>query len=324
MPGRICSWFARQRSPKIARPMESGSIMRRRRCDLASEDAQADRGVDQHQREYEEPLSPEHEGKAGVGRRGLVDRDRERNHVRPERDRERGERSSEDSGHHIDWRSVTAAPNVCREHDRRQDADRGKDQQIRPLEPSAHYGKILDEREGEDDNQEDEQSKRQKRYLAIGCVANVRLAFPDEPAGAEKRIAEAETEAAQHREGAEPAEHAADVPPIVEGKSLDERSDRHALDEGGEKRSAGKTGIPNPPQPLGLVAEFESDTSQDQAREHHEQREIERREQRRINDGKGAPEHDADDDQPSLVAIPDRSHGAQHGAPSRLVASQAE
>src|SRR5271168_4659459 len=90
--------------------LAKGSIMRRRRCDLASEDAQADCGIDQHKREYEEPLSPEHEDKAGVGRRGLVDRDRERNHVRPERDRERGERSSEDSGHHIDWRSVTAAP----------------------------------------------------------------------------------------------------------------------------------------------------------------------------------------------------------------------
>ena len=53
------------------------------------EDAVVHRGVDEHQREDEEPGTPEHEGKARMRRRGLVDRDREWNHVGPKGDRER-------------------------------------------------------------------------------------------------------------------------------------------------------------------------------------------------------------------------------------------
>src|ERR1700677_3130958 len=199
--------------------------MRRRRPDLAPEDAQADRGIDEHEREHEQPLAPEHEGETGVRRHRLVDRDGEWDHIRPERDRERGERRDENSCHHIEWRFVTATPDAYRQHDRGHDADGGEDQQIGTLEPSTHYWEIFDKRKGEDDEQEDEQSNGEIGYLAISGIADVRLAFSDEPAGAEKRIAEAEANAAQHREGAEPAEHAADVSAIGEGKALDERSD---------------------------------------------------------------------------------------------------
>ena len=73
-----------------------------------------------------------------------------------------------------------------------------------------------------------------------------------------------------------------------------------------------------------LVAELEGHAAQDQARQHEQQRQIEGREQRRIDDRKGAPQDDAGHHEPGLVAVPDRRHRAQHRAPPRLVARQAE
>src|SRR6516225_7766837 len=92
--------------------------------DLAPEDAVADHGVKQHQWEDEETLSPEHEGETGMGRCGFFDRDRERDHVGPERDRQSAERRREDQGDHIEWHSIPATPNGCGCQERRDDTDR--------------------------------------------------------------------------------------------------------------------------------------------------------------------------------------------------------
>src|ERR1700722_4180663 len=59
------------------------------RPDLAPEHGVADGGVDQHQLKDEQAFAPEHEGETGMRRRRLLDCDRERNHVGPERDRQR-------------------------------------------------------------------------------------------------------------------------------------------------------------------------------------------------------------------------------------------
>ena len=56
--------------------------------DLAPEDAVADERVDQHQWKDDHPAAPEHERKAGLRRRGLVDGDEEGNHVWPEGQRQ--------------------------------------------------------------------------------------------------------------------------------------------------------------------------------------------------------------------------------------------
>src|SRR5258708_6296047 len=153
-------------------------------------------------------------------------------------------------------------------------------------------------------------------------AATIGLDFVTKHAGTQKGKAEAEADAAKYRKRAEPAEFAADVMAIGDRKALDEGPDRHALDEGGEERSAGKAGIPDPPHPLCLVAELERYAAQDQARQHNKARNIEGRKPRPINDGKGTPQHDAGHDEPGLIAVPDRRHGTQHGAPSRLVSRQ--
>ncbi len=86
--------------------------------------------------------------------------------------------------------------------------------------------KILGKREGEYNEQENEQTDRQVRDLAICRVADVALAFADEPAGAEQRVTEAQADAAEHGERAEPAEVAAGILAVGDRQALDQRADR--------------------------------------------------------------------------------------------------
>src|SRR5207248_8482526 len=103
-------------------------IMPRRWFDLASEDAVADNGVDQHQREDEETLAPEHEGESGMGRRRFFDRDRERDHVRPEGDRQCAERGRENERDHVVRHSIPSTPYTGGRYERRHDADHREDE----------------------------------------------------------------------------------------------------------------------------------------------------------------------------------------------------
>src|SRR5208282_2501036 len=281
-------------------------------------------GVDQHQRKDENTSSPKHEGETGMGCRSVLDRDRERDHVRPERYRQGAERRRENERDHVEGHSIPASPNARGRHECRDDTDRREDKQIRPLKPSMDDPKIFGQGVYKDDNQEGEQSSRQVRDQTIGLLADIALAFPDEPTSTEQGIAETQADTAQHRKSTEPAEYASRVLAVGDRKPLDEGTYGHALHEGSDERPSGKTGVPDPPHPLRLVAIFERHAAQDQARQHQQQRQIKRREQCRIDDREGPPEHNSDDDQPRLIAVPDRRDRAQHGMPSRFVASPAE
>ena len=182
------------------------------------------------------------------------------------------------------------------------------------------FGKCI----GEDHDEEGEQAHRQNRNLAVRGLADLGLAFADEPAGAKQRVADTQADAAKQGERTEPAEVAANIAAVDDRQSLDQGADGHALHEGGDERSAGKAGVPDPPHPLRLVAELEGDAAQDQPRQHEQQRQIERGEQRGIDDREGAPEHHAGNDQPRFVAVPDRRYRADHAVASRLIAGQAE
>ena len=63
--------------------------------DLAPKDAVADHHVEQHKGEDEDALAPKHESEAEARRRGFLDRDRERDHARPERDGQSAQRRRE-------------------------------------------------------------------------------------------------------------------------------------------------------------------------------------------------------------------------------------
>src|SRR5271163_2490364 len=98
--------------PSYVAPWGLSLVLVRRRPDLASEDRVADRGVEQHQWEDEEARAPEHEGQTGMWRWRFFDRDRERDHVRPERDPQRAERGRENERDHSERRPVPMVPNA--------------------------------------------------------------------------------------------------------------------------------------------------------------------------------------------------------------------
>src|SRR5260370_20000706 len=190
-------------------------VVIRRYSDLASEDAQADRSVEQDEWEAEKPFTPDHEGKAGVRGRGVRDGDGERDHVRPERDRERPECRYENESHHDEGHTVLTMADACGEHNYGKRAEDGENEQVWPLEPSLHDRQIFRQGVGKHDNQKHEQCKRQIGDEAIGFVADLAFTFSDEPAGAEERVADTQSDAAEHRKGAEPTEFAANVATVA-------------------------------------------------------------------------------------------------------------
>src|SRR5262249_20921758 len=161
-----------------------------RRPYLSSKDGVADDGVDQHQREDDDARAPEHESQTGMGCGGFLDRDRERDHVRPERNGQGAERSRENQRHHVKRHTIPAAPNALGRHERRDDTDRREHEQGWPLEPSVHDLKIFGQGVYEYNNQEGEQSNRQIGDPTIGFFADIAFAFPDQPASTEQGIAE--------------------------------------------------------------------------------------------------------------------------------------
>lgn len=134
-------------------------------------------------------------------RRRVLDRDREWNHVGPKRESERAEGGGEDDGDEAKRRLVAAPLEARSQEDRRYDSDSGKNEEIRPLEPSVHDREMLDERKAEHRDQKQEQRERQGWDKPIGKIADVAVALPDEPACSEQRIADAQAGAAERREG---------------------------------------------------------------------------------------------------------------------------
>ena len=68
-------------------------------------------------------------------RRGdFLDRDRERDHVRPETRSLECRRRRENQRDHVKWHTIPAIANALGCYERGDDADRWEDEQIRPLE----------------------------------------------------------------------------------------------------------------------------------------------------------------------------------------------
>jgi len=67
----------------------------------------------------------------------------------------------------------------------------------------------------EHNREERQYADRKHRYLAARDVANPTFAFSDQPAGAEKRIAKAQADAAKDRKRRQPADLTAGYSPFV-------------------------------------------------------------------------------------------------------------
>src|SRR5712675_408659 len=128
--------------------------------------------------------------------------------------------------------------------------------------------KVFGQGVGEHNHQERQYADRKYGNLAARDVANLALAFSDQPASAKKRVAKAQADAAKDRKRREPADRTAGIFAVRELQSFNQGADRHALYKSRDQGSAGEAQIPDPPQPLRFVAKLECHTAQDQAGEH--------------------------------------------------------
>src|ERR1700749_4936239 len=102
-------------------------------------------------------------------------------------------------------------PNTRGGHQRRDCTDRREDKKIRPLDPSVDDAKVLGQSVTEHDNQKSKQPDREKRNQRIGRLGDITFTFSDQPASAEQRVSETQTNATQHGKGTEPPEFAAGI-----------------------------------------------------------------------------------------------------------------
>jgi hypothetical protein len=92
---------------------------------------------------------------------------------------------------------------------------------------------------------------------------NLGLAFLREPTGAEKCVAETESNAAKNRKRREPADLTAGILTVGEWKSFHQGANSHPLYEGRDQGTSGKAQIPDPARPLRLVSKLECHAPQD-------------------------------------------------------------
>ena len=163
--------------------------------DLASEDAVADERVEQHQWK-DDHASPEHEHETGLRRGRFVDGDDERDDVGPERQRESAECRHEDQCDHVERPMVIVTQDAEREHCCGDRANCREYEQIRPIDPTMQDWKVFGQRVSEDKHEERQHADRENGNLPTRHIADLGVAFLQQPAGAEKRVAKAEPDAA--------------------------------------------------------------------------------------------------------------------------------
>src|SRR3984957_9850877 len=220
--------------------------------DLTPEDAVGDDRVKQHHRE-DHDAAPEHEHETRLRRGGFVDGDDEGDHVGPEGQRERAECRHEDQGDHVERPMAVMAEYTEREHDCGARANHREYEEIRPIDPTVQDWEMLGQCVTEDDDEIHQYRNRENADLAVRPVANLALAFPDQPASAQKRVAKAQADAAKDRKRREPADRTAGIFAVRELQSFDQGTDGHPLDESRDQRPASEAQIPDPPQPLRFV-----------------------------------------------------------------------
>src|SRR5712672_3548298 len=92
-----------------------------------------------------------------------------------------------------------------REHGCGDRADCREYEQIRPINPAMQDREIFSQRVSEDSHEKRQYGNRENGNLPMRRIANLSLAFLHQPAGAKKRIAKAQADAAQDRKRREPA-----------------------------------------------------------------------------------------------------------------------
>ncbi len=128
---------------------------------------------------------------------------------------------------------------------------------------------------------------------------------------AEQRVAGDQRQPAEQREGRRPIKRAAGIGAVSDRNALDQPAEDHPLRESGKRRAGGEGEIPTRLAARD-GAELEGHAAEDQRQQHDDHRQIERRHDHRIGARKCHPQSAAAEDEPGLVAVPERRDGAHH------------
>ena len=100
---------------------------------------------------------------------------------------------------------------------------------------------------------------------------------------------------------------------VRHGEALDEGAHDGALHQRGEHRAQTEGHVPQKAVALRLEAELEGDAAQDEPDQHQDDGDVERGQHDGISERKGREQPASAQDQPRLVAVPERRHRCHHG-----------
>ncbi len=155
-----------------------------------------------------------------------------------------------------------------------------------------------------------------RRTLGTGAELTCR-AEPQERRPVEREERD-DRDAREHAVGAEQIQEVAgEVAVRVDRGAVDERRQPDPPEKRRAEAADRVRPCPRRPPPgrLALRAPLERDDANDQEEQDEQQREVEAREHRRVPGGEGRERRSAGDDEPDLVAVPDRSDRPQGGTP---------
>ena len=128
----------------------------------------------------------------------------------------------------------------------------------------------------------------------------------DQPARAEKAVAEDQGDASEQRKHCKAVERAASEVATFRLKALNECAEHHALREGAEDGAVVEGVIPEGPMLGVAVAELERDATENERQQHDGDREINRRYDDRKSERESGHKRKSAEHQPGFVAVPDR------------------
>ena len=164
--------------------------------------------------------------------------------------------------------------------------------------------------------QRQQQTARGHAHIAVERI----LALHHQPAGAQQRIRNAQSQAAEQGKRRKPVKHPAAETAAADREAVDHRADNHPLGEGGQNRTAHKGAIPERAVRWRRVkAEFKSDAAENKPDQHQGEGDRQRIDNYRIGQWKSAKQPRAAEHQPGLVAIPDRRDAVHHDVAIRRV-----
>src|SRR2546422_8910752 len=163
----------------------------------------------------------------------------------------------------------------------------------------------------DNDDRDHDPEKAESAFVA-GPVLEGAFRLDDQPPRAEQRVPEEERESGHDRERGQKVERGpAELAP-VRLESLDKGPEHQALGEGRDDRAIVERAVPERAAAWILETELEGDATEGKGDQHHEDREVDGRDDDGKGQRKGGEQRQPAEDQPGLVAIPDRRDGVHH------------